>query len=113
MAETKSKAPEDATTDAPAPEPAAAPARTPKAGDILLVTVEPGSNNGNDAAPAIVTSVAKDGTVHVLVFRESWAPPQLLGGLAVFPDRATVDELDEHDDPAVRATRPAYAAYYA
>jgi hypothetical protein len=110
MAETKSKA---APEDAVAEDKPATPARTPKAGDILLVTVEPGSNNGHDAAPALVTSVDGDGLVHALVFREGWAPPQLLGGLAVFPDRAAVDELDEHDDPAVRATRPAYAAYYA
>jgi len=87
--------------------------RTPKVGDILVVTVEPGSNHGRDEAPALVTSVDKAGLVHALVFREHAAPPQLLGGLVVFPNRAAVDELDEHDDPDVRATRPAYAAYYA
>jgi len=109
MAETKSKAPEDTVSE----DKPAAPARTPKVGDILVVTVEPGSNNGRDEAPALVTSVDKAGLVHALVFREASAAPQLLGGLVVFPNRAAVDELDEHDDPAVRATRPAYAAYYA
>jgi hypothetical protein len=91
----------------------AAPARAAKAGDMLLVTVEPGSNNGHDVAPALVTSVDEQGLVHALVFRETSAVPQLVGGLEVFADRGAVDALDGHEDPKVRATRPAYAAYFA
>ena len=94
----KSDAPVDAPVDAPA-------ARVAKVADMLLVTVDPASNNGHDTAPALVTSVDGDGLVHVLVYRETTAPAQLYGGLAVFADRAAVDQLDAND-------RPAFACYF-
>ena len=83
-----------------------APPRVPKVSDMLLITVDPASNNGHDTAPALVTSVDDDGLVHVLVYRETTAPPQLYGDLAVFADRAAVDDLDVKQ-------RPAFACYYA
>jgi hypothetical protein len=105
------------TTTAPADTTAADASSTPKAkakpaeprrakvAEMLVLTVEPESNNGHDTAPALVTSVDDDGLVHVLVFRETAATPQRYGGLAVFADRDTVDALSAND-------RPAYAAYF-
>lgn len=107
MAETTTP-PVDSSAPADAPKPKAAKAAEPrkaKVGDMLVLTVEPESNNGHDTAPALVTSVDDDGLVHVLVFRETAAVPQRYGRLAVFADRAAVDELADND-------RPAYAAYF-
>jgi len=105
---TKSDAPVDTAADAQAAADTAAtaPARAAKVADMLLVTVDPASNNGHDTAPALVTSVDDQGLVHVLVYRETTAPAQLYGALEVFADRATVDELDP-------AKRPAFACYFA
>lgn len=99
---------DDTPTDAPA-------RRVPKVGDMLLVTVEPGSNNGHDSAPILITSVHQvDGEERVngLVFREHAALPQVLGDLQVFAHRGELDALDAHEDPKVRATRPGYAAHF-
>jgi len=72
-------------------------------GRIVLVTVNPDTNDGHDVAPAIVTAVDKDGLVNVRVFGATgadWAA----SGLPLYGDRR---ECDKHgDDHALAAFFP-------
>ncbi|MGW8326481.1 hypothetical protein ACWGLE_01095 [Streptomyces sp. NPDC055897] len=64
---------------------------TPSVGRIVLVTVEPTTNNGADVAPAIITRVWSDSMVNVQVFRDGAHGGQAATSIPLFADRAAVD----------------------
>ena len=65
----------------------------PKVGQIVLATVEPSMNNGNDVAPAIITRVGwgeYDGywVVNLRVFADASTIPLSVTSAAFHPDEA-------------------------
>jgi hypothetical protein len=74
-------------------------------GQIVLVTIDPDRNGGQDHAPALITAVAGDGTATVLVFHAD-TTTHAASGIELHEDRAAVDELDEHQRPSCAAYWP-------
>jgi hypothetical protein len=77
-------------------------------GQIVLVTIDPDRNGGQDHAPALVTAVAGDDSLTVLVFHAD-TTTHAASGIEMHEDRAAVDKLDEHKRPSCAAYWPAPA----
>jgi hypothetical protein len=77
-------------------------------GRIVLATIDPDRNGGQDHAPALITAVADDGTATVLIFHAD-TTTHAAAGIVLHADRATVDELDEKERPSCAAYWPTIA----
>lgn len=64
---------------------------TPTVGRIVLVTVDPNRNNGNEVAPGIITRVWSDNMVNIRVFLDGSFESPAHTSVSLYQDR---DELD-------------------
>ena len=64
---------------------------TPSVGRIVHVLVDPATNNGADAAPAIITRVFHDTMVNVRVLLDGSEQTPAKTSVSLHPDRAAVD----------------------
>jgi hypothetical protein len=86
----------------------------PSVGRIVLVTVEPTTNNGADVAPALITRVWSDSLVNVQVFRDAGHGGQAATSVPLYDDRAALDAAKaERDNAALpHALALTYTAAY-
>lgn len=87
---------------------------TPSLGRIILVNVQPVTNNGSDTAPAVITRVWSDTMVNVRVLLDTSTNPPNLTSVTLYPTREDLDAARARRDtehPHL-AEQPMHAAYW-